>query len=284
MATEEELNELEASGAEAEAREMGWVPKDEFRGDPEKWVTAAAFVEHGRHVMPIMRKNNERLLAEQSRMRTQLAEVSRQLEAAREDFTTLEEFHNEEVTRRTEELRKQLKANMKTARESGDVDAEIEATDQLTRLNTQVAEVEDEEERPARKNGAEAPQFTPEYLAWKEHNDWFDVDPERTYEAMAVAARLNRENPQLKGAAFYAAVDKALATATPRRQTKVGASAGGASQGGVGGRTYADLPAEAKAACDKYAKKFVNPNGRFKTAQDYQKHYIAQLEETGYFS
>ena len=32
---------------ESEARESGWVPKEEFTGDPKTWVDAAEFVRRG---------------------------------------------------------------------------------------------------------------------------------------------------------------------------------------------------------------------------------------------
>ena len=38
----------EAPTIENEAREMGWTDKDGFKGDPEKWVDAATFVDRGR--------------------------------------------------------------------------------------------------------------------------------------------------------------------------------------------------------------------------------------------
>ena len=46
---------------EQEARTLGWVPAEEFKGDPNRWVDAETFVERGHTVMPILRKNNERL-------------------------------------------------------------------------------------------------------------------------------------------------------------------------------------------------------------------------------
>ena len=38
--------------AETAAREMGWRPKEEFRGEAEKWVDAETFVSRGEHFLP----------------------------------------------------------------------------------------------------------------------------------------------------------------------------------------------------------------------------------------
>ena len=53
--------EQAAAPVEQEARTLGWVPAEEFKGDPNRWVDAETFVERGHTVMPILRKNNERL-------------------------------------------------------------------------------------------------------------------------------------------------------------------------------------------------------------------------------
>ena len=40
----------------AEAKELGWVPQDEFRGAQDKWIDAPTFLARGRDVMPLLRK------------------------------------------------------------------------------------------------------------------------------------------------------------------------------------------------------------------------------------
>ena len=45
-----------------EAKTLGWVPKDQFRGSADDWVDASTFVERGKQVMPILNHNNERLM------------------------------------------------------------------------------------------------------------------------------------------------------------------------------------------------------------------------------
>ena len=49
---------------EKEARLQGWVPKDEFRGKETDWIDADIFVQRGREINPILRKNNERITKE----------------------------------------------------------------------------------------------------------------------------------------------------------------------------------------------------------------------------
>lgn len=277
---------------EQEARELGWVPKDEWRGDQAKWVPADEFVERGHVVMPILKKNNERLLQTQQSLQTQVEQLRRELEAAKNDFQTLQEFHKDEVTRRVEETKRNLLERIKQAKTEGDVDTEVELTDQLQDLKAankaaekhiNGADTVDE----GSGGGEQQMPPNPAYDAWVSANNWFQTDPERTHEALAVGFRITKEMPHLRKEAFFEELDRRLNKGNGAGRPgpgKVEGSRGGRTQGGTGGgRTYSDLPAEAKAQCDKYAKRFVNPSGQFKTEADYRKHFIQQLETTGYF-
>ena len=46
---------------EEEARKLGWVKQEEWKGDPDKWRPAEEFVERGRNIVPIMRERLEKL-------------------------------------------------------------------------------------------------------------------------------------------------------------------------------------------------------------------------------
>lgn len=274
---------------EEAARALEWVPKEEFQGDPADWMDAAAWVDYQKKLNPILKKTNARLHSEMTAMRQQVNKLAQELEAAREDFSTLEEFHEEEVTRRVEETRKELLSQIKDAKRSGDVDTEVDLTDQLQRLNNVNAKTEQElEDGEERKNGKRVESvnaLTPEYTEWKGRNGWFEVDAVRTYETMAIASKLTQERPDLRGQAFFAELDKRISGKTQRPGAgKVEGSRGSSTGGEAAGRTYADLPAEAKAQCDKYAKKFVRKDGKFKTEAEYRQHYVRELENTGYFS
>ena len=64
VATEVVQEAPEVNPVEEEARAQGWVGKDEFRGSDDDWVDADTFVKRGKEIMPILRKNNEKLLKE----------------------------------------------------------------------------------------------------------------------------------------------------------------------------------------------------------------------------
>ena len=62
-----------------------------------------------------------------------------------------------------------------------------------------------------------------------------------------------------------------------RVQAKVEASKGGSTgNGGTRGKTYADLPADAKAACASFERDLVGPNRRYKTVAEWHTAYATQ--------
>lgn len=65
---------------ESEAKEMGWVPQDQFKGDPDKWRPADEFVRRGEDILPIVRKQNEKLHGEVKELRETNERMSRMFE------------------------------------------------------------------------------------------------------------------------------------------------------------------------------------------------------------
>ncbi len=273
-----------------EATRLGWVPKEQFKGDPGKWIEADKFLERGKELLPFLRKNNESLSRSQQEMYAELQKLRGELAATKQDMGTMQELHNEQLRERVAQARSDLLAQLKVAKREGDTDLEVDLTDKLTQLTDAGKEL-DKKESEGKQEETQLPP-NPSFQAWQAKNSaWFGIDPAKTNQAVAVGHWVKSENPNLLGEAFYAEVDKRMAQmqagatgedTSPRQPGKAAASRGTTGRSDAG-RTYADLPSEAKSQCDRYAKKFVNPNGQFKTEGDYRKHYITQLEQTGYF-
>ena len=117
----------EVNQHESEARSQGWVPQEEFRGKEDDWVDAETFVRRGKEIMPILRKNNEKLLKE-------LAEAKKAAEEAREAAKEFREFQKELTERKVKELStqiEQLKQAKREAISSGDGDRVIAIDDAI---------------------------------------------------------------------------------------------------------------------------------------------------------
>lgn len=287
MSAQTETTDDTTNDVESEAREMGWAPQDEFRGDKAKWVDATTFVEHGRKVMPILKKNNQEMIKDMSALRLQVNRLTKDLEGAREDLTTYQEFHQEELVRKVKETRAEALRQLEVASEEGDHKNVAKLTDQLAQLATAEKETEravNGHDKNAGKTD-EQPPLDPSFLAWTQANPLFDRDEVFTFKALGIAAQMRKEGLQgtLTGKAWFDEVDKRLNGGDTQRRNngKVLSSKGGGSNGGGGNdSSYDSLPADAKAACAKFEKKFVRENGTWKTVAEYRKHYAEVYNKT----
>lgn len=249
----------------AEARQLGWVPLEEFRGDQSRWVDAEAFVQRGHEIMPLLKANNNRLLEELTTVRGQLKQATEAIEQL--------QMASAEITKeRVAAVRKELVTSIRTAREEGNIEDEDRLTEKLAELKAA------ERAEPAPKK-IEAPVVDPAFTTWamQPENAWFGKDRRRTSLAMAIAEELRADpaNNRLVGVPFYEKVAAEVeATVSPPRPDRVEGSRGGAggSGSGAGGKGYAALPADARAACDKQGKQFIGKPG-FKDAAAWNAYY-----------
>ncbi len=265
----------------AAAREMGWAPLNEFKGDPANWIDADAYVERGKAIMPIMRANNERLLKEVADLKSLITVKDGESTKLRETVEALKEFQEESARQQYARARASLLNDKKLAKKEGDVDAEVEIDEALVQLEERKPKDKKDEE-PASKPPATAPRFVdqPWYITWAKKNPWVDSDPVKSATALGVARKLVSEGAQ-PGPEFLekvsAEVDRIFNPSSRSNGDRVEGSRGGAGGGGGGnGRSYSDLPADAKAACDRFAQRLVGEGRAWKTVAEYQKHYAKQ--------
>lgn len=270
--------------SETKALSMGWVPKEKFRGDEAKWVDAKTFVDRGEHFLPILQANNRRLQEDNQRTVQEVKRLESLLVASSESIEELKKFHEADTRAKVEQQREKLLRELKKAKADDDVDAEVEITDQLTRVNATLQKEEKREEKAPTKKDDAPPDLDPAFLSWQSQpeNAWFGKDRERTEEAIAVAQYFRAKGDRTTGAAFYEKVAERVAENLgdkPRQPAdKVGGgrnSGGGGDTGG--GKSFKDLPADAKAVCETQATKLVGEGRAFKTKAEWQSHYAEQF-------
>lgn len=254
---------------EARAREMGWKPKEEFELDPARWVDAETYVKRGEDILPVLRANNRRLSEDVVSLRKQLSETQQAIQDLK-DFNTDIAKNNAKVRER------ELLTSIKEAKTAGDVDTEVQLTEQLTDLK---AEIKTAAAKPVVKPTPEQPVVTAEQKAWLAENPWFGNDKRKTGYAFGVAEELKSNGLVPGSAEFYKAMDKEIDkqfNQNSRREaaSKVeGANGSGGASGG-GDKSYADLPQDAKDACEKLAPKFVGKS--FKDLAAWRAHYTTK--------
>lgn len=240
---------------EKEARILGWVPKEDFR-DGDHWVDAEAFVKRGKEINPILRKNNETLFKKLDEANREIAEIKQ----AAKEFGA---FQKKEADKRVEELKTELaelKEKKKAAVSQGDGEAVVALDDAIDVIKEQQQEAKavKVEVKPV---VAVPKTFDPVITEWMEENKWFTTDDKMTRIADAIGVSINQNYPNLAGKAFFEQLDKELEEVLPSKYKKtartspVEANTQGSNRPvGSKKQSYENLPADAKAACDRLIK------------------------------
>lgn len=166
MATEQEMNGQETKPTESEkhepsaielkAMEEGWVPQEEWSGDPDAWRPAKEFVDRGELFKKIDDQN--RTVKELKRA---LADMQKHHESVRET----------EYKRALEALKDQKK----TAILEQDADAVISIDDKMDL-------VKEEMRKLGQQQVPEPQEINPEFAAWTNKNKWYLTDePMKAY-------------------------------------------------------------------------------------------------------
>lgn len=272
-----------------EARSMGWVPEEEWRGDKTHWVDAKTFLERGRHVMPILQSNNQKLVSRLEKLDNEVHSLKTTLQAANATIAALEESHDEDVKAQVEATRKELRAELANASREGNHESVAELTDKLTELNLASRDLEDGEGKGKKKKEEDkrAPIFETdaELRDWARKNPGFVNNPRKVALGQAISMELRQSGEVSTGAEFLDKVSEEVEKILggEARPSKVsggnGGSGRGSSGGGGNGKSYADLPAEAKAACDSMASRLVGPNRKHKDVESWRNSYTKQFYE-----
>lgn len=257
------------SEVETKARAQGWVPKEEFRGDPSKWRPADEFVKRGEEMLPIAleraRTAERRIQDLETQFQQKLARVERVSEIA--------------LKRQRDDLETRYAAAMREAAANGDVDR----YDQLANARHDVFERFDESLREQTKVEPTGPTIHPDQMqtlqAWLGQNDWFHRDQEMNGVAQAQHMKLLREQPGLSLADNLAATRKYVQQRYPERfgisakqVTRAAVESGGGRMPVTATRAKgaADLPADVRAVAEKLVKQ-----GLFKDVADYAAEFFA---------
>ena len=262
----------EVNVVEQEARTLGWVPKEEFRGDEARWIPAEDFVERGKTIMPILQKNNEKLQGQLATERAAREKLEASLKASQESIAALEEHYTAANKRQVDEARQNLLNELKAAKTAGDTDAEVQIMDELSQMNAATKEVK--EEKKEAKLVAATQTDLPEVTAFKASNTWYGQDLKKTVAFNRVAEDLRMDGETAVGQAF---LDKVLAKyEAGNRSTNTKVESGGGKGGGGSTSTtksFKDLPPEAKEACHADNRRLVGPDRRYKTVAEWEKKY-----------
>lgn len=241
---------------EAQARRMGWRPKEEYGGNADRWVDARTFVERGQAELPILRERYRKLDDRQAAIESELKETRQRLQESGEVLKELRDLNRTAEDRAFRRAQSELQAR------------EREAVREASEDKYEAIQREREElERSRPKTNVEAPVVVkqpdppvatnPIIDQWVSDNPWFQTDQVLHVYAISVDAQIKRDNPHLSVAEQLAEVKKEVMEKFPekfnnrRRTAPPPVAVSTASPVKTKGKTVNDLPADAKKALAK---------------------------------
>ena len=259
LATDEAPQLVETGDArdyEAEARERGWTPKEEFKGDESRWIDAETFVKNAETKMPLLSKENKQL---KDKIEFLERTVKRLTKAEQNAYNSALE---------------DLKRQQREAVEYGDVKAHEAISEKIDKLRDDMTAEKTEgsvEERAAIA-----------FAEFKAENEWYglgslpaatDVERRAHNLANALADKYAAQGLQktMEPADFFAKIaeevrekypDIGSDAKSPRQKPPSDVAGVTRPNGARNARTGANLPPDAKAQADRFFANGVYPKAK----------------------
>lgn len=158
---EQQNQEVHVPTIEDRAKEQGWRPKEEYEGDPDKWVSAETFVAKGELI-------------------DRIESLGKELKNTKKAMDMLKDHHKKVKESEFQRAVEYLKSQKKAAYENGDVDAIMEIDDKIAEVREtqkkQADLVEDTEESTQH----------PDFVNWVRTNKWYESNADMREEADAI--------------------------------------------------------------------------------------------------
>ena len=228
---------------EIQAKAMGWVPQEDFKGNPDIWKDAESFVKDGYEILPILRERTKKMALTMDATNQKLSRTESLLK-------TLTDHHKKTEESAYQRALKTLKAEQRAAIADNDVDKFDAIDKQLNDLEKPVIESRPDEQ--------------PDFVIWKGENAWYSQRTDMANYADTVAAYVERQNPTLKGKPFFDLVTNEVKIRFPDQFENQNKKKADFVEGGGGDgepsekkgkkKTYGEMDQQAKEACDNLVR------------------------------
>jgi hypothetical protein len=249
---------------EQKAADIGWVPLDQWKGDPDKWRPAEEFVERGEKILPILKKELDKTKAE---LKIALSLNQQEIERIKADAY--------------EKAKAEYQAKIRIIDQR-----EVEAfKNQDVELLGEVRKAR-ESVKPPEPPKPIAPQKDVVFEDWASKNAWYQTDKELADAADIISHKIVAERggkvTEADRPALLEEMTKRVKSAHPTKfsnpkREEPGGVEGGSQQAAPkkSGKTFDSLPESAKGAYNKLADKF-KAKGRTFTKEQYAQAYYEQ--------
>lgn len=163
---------------ESLAREQGWVPPDEYRGDEGRPpISAEDYLRKGFEI--------------RGSMKNRIENMDGQLASMRNAMGKLTEHYERKTKSEIAKAREEIMAEKDAAIEDGDKEAVRAADKKLDDLRTEETAIEPSKRQPGEVSGDQ----TPVFKEWHEKNNWYGRDRAMSAVAEDAADRFYTDNP-----------------------------------------------------------------------------------------
>lgn len=173
---------------EVEARQDGWVPEDEWKGDPNKWVPAGEFVRRKSLFEKIHNQNRE------------IKKIREQLNALKGHHDKVYESSYQQAVRDLQEQRIQ-------AIREGDAETVDHIEQNIEQMKA---------ERAQRESVTDTPEPTETFKEWVKDNGWYNENPRMRHRADEVGWAYKQANPQLPDEEIFEFVTERMQIEYPK--------------------------------------------------------------------
>ena len=268
---------------ETRARNMGWAPRGEYHGEPERWIDAAEFVERGERMLPLLQERNRALDRSVTELKDRMTDQQRLLGDLVARTRKADKVGYDRAMR---ELQQQRVA----AVSQGDTEA-------FQRAEAEIQSLGPPPEPEPPPPPPQQPGVNPIVSAWVRCNTWFNTDRMANAAAVAALSQVEMDMPGEDLSAHLVEVEKRVAQAfphhfpsrqarmngngvdheeqqPPRRsaQQMVSPSSSAPSQRQPGPRSFEAIPAEHRKEYEKQ-RKMLEGKGEPFTKDEYARYY-----------
>lgn len=220
------------------ASQRGWMPRKYFKGDPDNFIEPEQYLERAENEMPILKAT--------------LRKIERDNKDLRGLMKRLVQLNNAQTAQAVKKVVSELKGKRDEAISNADVDGAKKYDDEIDEVKAS-AQKENGQDTEARV--ANAPD--PEAVAWAEKNPWFKTDAKMRAYVYGVweEIEMNPLNAEMGTKDKLRIVLKDVKSRFPEKFSNPRRREAATVEGGTGtvkpkGRSFDDLPADAKEVCN----------------------------------
>jgi hypothetical protein len=240
---------------ETEARDYGWAPKEQFKGPVDKWKPADEYLGWAKQVGRLPKSEFDAIKSQFPAIRQENQALKGELTEIKTTLNQFVEFSSKAEERAYNKARRELEARIETAATNADPVAARAAMAELEQLKP-------EPKVEPKKVEAQTVAADPVIQDWISKEEWFTKSRALNAFATDEFGELERSKPGMPKADILAEVKRRTMEKFPekfginpaRDNPVTVASPSGQMRTPKRGKTYDDLPADAKVACDKFVK------------------------------